>query len=94
MLEENGKTEAQRKADAIGLKRQQRLADVDEARKLREQEIAKPTETAIEGLRELFHEIKIDDKIAVADAYCTEHGYDAIADLNQEQEIEEGQRVL
>ena len=77
-------------ADALESKRQQSVADSS-----RSQSVAEAAHET-EGLRELFHDIlrssashEIDEKVAAADAYCTEHGYHAIAEINQEEEIED-----
>ena len=77
-------------ADALESKRQQSVADSS-----RSQSVAEAAHET-EGLRELFHDIlrssashEIDEKVAAADAYCTEHGYHAIAEINEEEEIEE-----
>ena len=77
-------------ADALESKRGQSVADSS-----RSQSVAEAAHET-EGLRELFHDIlrssashEIDEKVAAADAYCTEHGYHAIAEINEEEEIEE-----
>ena len=79
-------------ADALESKRQQSVADSS-----RSQSVAEAAHEH-EGLRELFHIFEssasheIDEKVAAADAYCTEHGYHAIAEITEEEEIEEFQR--
>ena len=77
-------------ADALESKRQQSVADSSRSRKrgrsgARDRGAARALPRDLEVERS--HEI--DAKVAAADAYCVEHGYHAIAEINEEEDIEE-----